>query len=125
MPALPISIVCPSTSSPSDSTRSTPPQHRLSGSSYLPMVPPLKKAMSEPRSAHSFSIPKSGSFSHFTTSYSDKVLAEGPTPPSNTAMSREELIKKFCQEVVHIRPESTPPFLLPEHRDATPPMDAP
>merc|ERR1719186_1453069 len=89
------------------------------------MVPPLKKAMSEPRSAHSFSIPKSGSFSHFTTSYSDKVLAEGPTPPSNTAMSREELIKKFCQEDVQVRPESTPPFLLPDHLDPTPPMDTP
>ena len=110
IPAPPICKVSPFISSVSTPT---PPQHRLSGGSYLPMVPPLRKTKSEPRSAPSFTIPKSGSFSHFTTKYSDKVLAESITPAA-TAMSREELIKIYCQEE-QSRPESTPPSL--ENKD--------
>ena len=116
-----VSKVSPSSSSPSDSTSSTntPPTHRLSASSYLPMVPPpLRKTMSEPRPVPTFPIPKSGSFSHFTTSYSDKVPL--PVP----AMSREELIKTFCQDI-QVRPDSTPPSLQPEDLDPPAPIGTP
>jgi len=121
-----ISKVSPSSSSPSDSSISipTPPSNRLSAASYLPMVPPLqKKAMSEPRPSPHFPIPKSGSFSHFTNSYSEKVLAQGPIPPK-AAMSREELIKTFCQDI-QVRPDSTPPSLLPEDLDPPAPVGTP
>jgi len=128
IPPSPIPVIVPSppevskvdsNKSPSDSSSllPTPPTTRLSATSYLTMAPPvLKKAMSEPRPVPCFPIPKSGSFSNFSSSYSDQVLAEGPIPPiPHSAMSREELIKTFCQD----RPGSTPPYL--SHGDTPPP----
>jgi len=119
VPVPEISKICPSSDSPSDSssTISISPT-RLCATSYLPMEPPmLRKAMSEPKQSPRFTIPKSSSFSHFSGSYSDKVLAQGPIPP---AMSREELIRTFCQDTPQSRPGSTPPSLQSENLDQTP-----
>ena len=77
-------------------------------------TPPLRKAMSEPRSRDVFPIPKSGSFSHFTVG--------GDRNTVGSAMSRHELIEKFCREKPDLagRPGSTPPSLSLPDQDTSP-----
>ena len=78
----------PDTSSSLTSSSSTPPKYRISrqGLGYIPMLPPIRKALSDigPKSDSNIFVPKSGSFSHFTATATSPVR-------------RDELIAKFCQ----------------------------
>jgi len=100
---------CASLGTSLSSSNSTPPKLRMSGQGggYIEMLPPIRKASSdlEPKSKSTFDIPKSGSFSHFTSN-------------STTMKPSEQLIKKYClgksdssknQIPSYIRPFSTPP----------------
>jgi len=114
---------CSDSPSDSSSSISTSPSANLS-TSYLPMVPPtLRKAVSEPKPSAMLPISKSGSFSHFSSNYSEKVLGQGAIPLLPHP-SREELIKTFCQDTPHSRPGSTPPFIQSE-MDYPPPYTTP
>jgi len=112
----PPAIATASTPPPARRSSFKPPQPRLSADSYIPMqpTPPLRKAMSEPRSRDVFPIPKSGSFSHFTVG--------GDRNTAGSAMSRHELIEKFCREKPDLagRPGSTPPSLSLPDQDTSP-----
>ena len=106
----------------SGSAGSTPPNYRMRNPvGYLPMMPPLRKAMSEPRSDNSMFIPKSGSFSHFTSTRGGKSKSPADTPdPQHAVMSHRDLIQTYCQlQESKRRPESTPPD-LDSHRPVSP-----
>lgn len=103
IPPAPIPLPARNSPASSGSTGSTPPNYRVRNPvGYLPMMPPLRKAMSEPRSDNSMFIPKSGSFSHFTST-------RGGPDPGHVVMSQRELIQTY--EESKKRPESTPPDL--------------
>ena len=77
------------TSSSLTSSSSTPPKYRISrqGLGYIPMLAPIRKAVSDigPKSDSGIFVPKSGSFSHFTS-----TAATSP-------VRRDDFIAKFCQ----------------------------
>ena len=105
VPPAPVPLPAGTSPARSGSTGSTPPNYRMRNPvGYLPMMPPLRKAMSEPRPDNSMFIPKSGSFSHFTS----KCPADIPDP-QHAVMSQRELIQTY--EESKRRPESTPPDL--------------
>ena len=83
------------------------------GFGYIEMLPPIRKAVSEPKTDKtSFIHPKSGSFSHFTATL-PSAAAKAPG-----AVSREELIARYCQEKerklsLDARTGSPPPYVRP------------
>jgi hypothetical protein len=96
----------------SSSSGSTPPNYRMRNAGYLPMMPPLRKAMSEPRAENSMLIPKSGSFSHFTSTKGGKPKSTSAClDPKLSILSCSELIETYCKDESQRRPESTPPTL--------------
>ena len=109
-PARKASYTSPAPSITSSSS-STPPKMRPSG--YLPMLPQpqLRKAKSEPRADNSMFIPKSGSFSHFTSIKGGRSKSAASPDPKLTILSSTELIETYCREESQRRPESTPPTL--------------
>ena len=82
------------------------------GFGYIEMLPPIRKAISEPKTDKApFIHPKSGSFSHFTA-----TLPSGSSRAG--AVSREELIARYCQEKerklsLDARTGSMPPYVRP------------
>ena len=102
---------CQSPGTSVTSSSSTPPKYRMGrGFGYIEMLPPIRKAVSEPKT-------DKASFSHFTATLpSTSSRAPG-------AVSREELIARYCQEkerklsldartgspLPYVRPGSSPP----------------
>ena len=105
---------CQSPGTSVTSSSSTPPKYRMGrGFGYIEMLPPIRKAVSEPKTDKApFIHPKSGSFSHFTSTLpSASSRAPG-------AVSREELIARYCQEKerklsLDARTSSPPPYVRP------------
>ena len=122
----PAPVPLPARKSPPASTSSSsssPPKMRHVG--YLPMMPPLRKAMSEPRPDNSMFIPKSGSFSHFTCT--KRVKSKSSTAsqdPKLSILSCSELIETYCKDDTERRPESTPPSLGCHIAETVPPTPA-
>ena len=89
-----LSHACQSPGNSVTSSSSTPPKYRMGrGFGYIEMLPPIRKAVSEPKTDKAqFFHPKSGSFSHFTATLSSR------SPRAPGAVSREELIARYCQE---------------------------
>ena len=56
-------------------------------------------------------IPKSGSFSHFTSVKGGRSKSAASPDPKLTILSSTELIETYCREESQRRPESTPPTL--------------
>ena len=93
---------------------STPPKYRMGrGFGYIEMLPPIRKAVSEPKTDKApFIHPKSGSFSHFTATL-PSAASKAPG-----AVSRDELIARYCQErerklSLDARTGSPPPYVRP------------
>ena len=105
---------CQSPGNSVTSSSSTPPKYRMGrGYGYIEMLPPIRKAVSEPKTDKTYFIhPKSGSFSHFTATL-PSVTSRAPG-----AVSREELIARYCQEKerklsLDARTSSPPPYVRP------------
>ena len=118
-PSLPCGSPGASVASSSPSSAATPPKFSMArprqGGGYIQMLPP-RKAMSEPKVDSNCFIPKSGSFSHFTS-----TAAVPPLPPS--AVSREELIARYCGDPGQERRNSEAAH--PRHRTSPPPYVRP